>query len=208
MVDAKLLDRDYTVILARLGEQNCPAPPGLEQQWQVAEQSILNLVAKCEEFTPDGITIYTATNPFRKFSNETTCTLAMLFKDGYSADTTDLVGALKDSLQNYFQRKQHGRAKPNGEVIVVILDHEPIGANCRKELVSTLVKATHQVDRDDELGIMFAQVGDNMIARGFLKALDDDLHLAGARYDITDTKLLAVIPKEEAAEFLLMSLTD
>jgi hypothetical protein len=134
----------------------------------VAEQSIINLAAKCEELDSDGLTIYTATSPFRKFSHETTCTLAILFHDGYSAETTDMVGALKDCLQDYFHRKEQGTAKPNGEVIVVILDHEPIGKNCRKELVNILVQATQQVDRDDELGIMFAQVGDNMIARGFL----------------------------------------
>ncbi|AFY70579.1 hypothetical protein Pse7367_2317 [Thalassoporum mexicanum PCC 7367] len=206
--DAKLLDRDYTIILVRLSERECPAPPGLRKQWQVAEKSILNLAAKCEKFDPDGLTIYIADRPFRKYSHEDSCTLAMLFQDDYSTARTDLVEALKDCLQDYFDRKAQGTAKANGEMIVVILDHEPIGKDCRKALVSTLVQTTHKVDRDDEIGVMFAQVGDNMIARGFLQALDDDLHLAGAKYDITDTKLLAELPQDKVTDFLLLALTD
>ena len=55
---------------------------------------------------------------------------------------------------------------------------------------------------------MFAQVGDDSIARGFLSALDDDLGRAGAKLDIVDTKVLGEMEEKDIPQFLLNALFD
>jgi hypothetical protein len=67
---------------------------------------------------------------------------------------------------------------------------------------------THQLDTDEELGIGFVQIGEDMIARGYLTALDNHLEEAGAKFDIVDTKLLNAIKPDSLTEFLLGVLED
>lgn len=63
MSEASLRNRDYTVILVRNASRDAPALPGIEKQWLVAQDSILTLAKKCEEFDSDGLSIYLASTP-------------------------------------------------------------------------------------------------------------------------------------------------
>ncbi|WP_013320441.1 hypothetical protein [Gloeothece verrucosa] len=60
MSEHLLQKRDYTIILAKKAATEAASPPGWQQQWKLAEKSIINLAKKCEEFDPDGITLYIA----------------------------------------------------------------------------------------------------------------------------------------------------
>lgn len=205
MPESLLRNRDYTVILARRGSKTPPTPPGLEQQWLVAQDSLITLAKKCEEFDPDGLTIYIASTPFQKYEHETSAALVELFQGQYASENVNLSKTLQAALDSYFSRKANKLTQKNGEIIIVLLDHEP---KERMAVVKLLVEATKKMDNQEELGIMFAQVGDDFIARGFLNALDDDLHKAGAKYNIADTKVLTELEESAIAEFLLNALYD
>ncbi|AFY69991.1 von Willebrand factor type A [Thalassoporum mexicanum PCC 7367] len=207
MDEAVLHDRDYTVIIARPQPITTDRPPlpDLEERWQLAETAIARLAQKCEELDPDGITLYIATTPLIRYSNATGAMVAEILAAGYLAEQPDLFATLKVAIADYFERKEDELTKANGEIIAVFLDGEPCD---RGDLVQLLVKTSRQMDRNEELGIVFAQVGDDMVARGFLQALDDDLKKTGAKFDLVDSRVVADLQGEEITQFLFGAIYD
>ncbi len=204
MPEQLLKNRHYTFVLARDGQTRLCAPPGLAQQWQTAETSLLAIADACQRFNPQGISLYIADRPFQKYEGVTREDLQVIFKQGYDAiQDFDLCETLSDMMESYFQRKAKGEIQ--GEIILIVIDTEP---KQRQSLIQLLVNATHRIDDEEELGIMFAQVGEDLIAQGFLQALDDDLHQAGAHCDIVDTKRLAQLKLEDIHQFLLSAIVD
>jgi hypothetical protein len=204
MSEYLLHNRDYTFILAR-DAKLLTTMPGLRKKWKIAEKSIIALAQKCEQLNADGINIYIATTPLQKYENETSDALVKLFQHPYATSELNLLATIQTVLENYFQRKANGKTKENGKIIIVILDSEPAD---RRGLIKLLVKTTQQVDNNEELGILFAQVGEDPITKGFLQALDNNLAKAGAKLDIIDTKILNELEEEQITDFLLHAILD
>ncbi|RMF20981.1 MAG: VWA domain-containing protein, partial [Cyanobacteria bacterium J083] len=177
-------NRDYTLIIDKSGSMSTPDQPGGKTRWQAAQESTLALARKCEQFDPDGITVYLFSGRFRRYDNVTSDKVNQIYLENEPMGRTDLAGVLQDALDNYFQRKAAGEAKPNGETIIVITDGEP---DDRKAVMRVIIEASRKIDRDEELAISLIQVGKDRTATEFLKALDDQLQAAGAKFDIVDT---------------------
>ena len=118
---------------------------------------------------------------------------------------TDLLAALEDAIENYFQRKAAGETKPNGETILVITDGEP---EDRKGVMRFIIETSRKLDRDDELGISLIQVGEDAKVTEYLKALDDQLLDAGAKFDIVDTITMTEMGNSSLPDVLLKAITD
>lgn len=200
-----LQNRNYTIILAREVGNPSFQLPNIEEQWQIAEQSLVKIAQKCEEFAPEQLTIYVASQPLQKYNEANSHILKQAIQEGYGLDKVYIYEALKDSLDEHFQRKEKGEMKENGDIILVILDNDP---SKRSALIKLIVETTKKIDSPYEIGILFAQVGDNLMARGFLQALDDNLEIAGATVDIVDTKRLVELTQEQTLEFLLNAILD
>jgi len=205
MSEPLLENRDYTVIIAKTATGLAKPSPRFASRWEEAHEAILALAQTCQALDPDGITLYisstsSAPNPFKCYRQVTTDKLQEIFSDNYPPDALNLLDGLQTALNDYFERKAAGCTKPNGEIVVVLIDGEP---SDRMAIVRAIVKATHTIDSDQELGIGFAQIGDDSIARGFLEALDDDLlSTAGARFDIVHTRVLDEISTSCLTAFL------
>ncbi|MGK7932038.1 MAG: hypothetical protein AB4041_11480 [Microcystaceae cyanobacterium] len=205
MPQTLLRNRNYTIILAReIGDSSFQLP-NIEQQWQIAEKSLIKIAQQCEEFAPEQLTIYLASQPLKKYNQANSKILRQVIQEGYTFKKVYIYDAVKDVLVNHFRRKARGDMKENGEIILIILDSEP---SERSALVKLLVETSKQINSPYEIGILFAQVGDNLMARGFLQALDDDLYHAGATVDIIDTKQLGELSQEQTVEFLLNAILD
>jgi len=177
-------DRDYTLIIDKSGSMSTPDQVGGRTRWEIAQESTIALARKCEQFDPDGITVYVFSGKFKRYDDVTTAKVSQIFQENDPAGTTNLAGVLQDALNNYFQRKAAGQTKPNGETILVITDGEP---DDRKAVFEVIIQATRQMEKDEELGISMIQVGSDAQATKFLKALDDQLQGVGAKFDICDT---------------------
>ncbi|MDX2231939.1 MAG: hypothetical protein NW220_20055 [Leptolyngbyaceae cyanobacterium bins.349] len=205
MADVKLADRDYTVIIAKTAGTTAIAPPHFEQRWTDARAAIVALTQTCEQFDPDGITIYmssknNAGGSFQQYKQVSSDQIDPIFAANYPPDELNLLEGLQLALDDYFARKAANQTKPNGAMIIVLVDGEP---RDRLSVVKTIVQAAAQIERDDELGIGFVQVGDDLIARGFLNALDQDLRSqAGAKFDIVHTRVLETIEPSSLTNFL------
>ena len=200
-----LEERDYTLIIDKSGSMSTPDQLGNRTRWQTAQESTLALARKCEQFDPDGITVYLFSGRFKRYDNVTSDKVTQIFQENDPSGTTDLAGVLKDATDNYLRRKGAGETKPNGETILVITDGEP---DDRKAVMRVIIEASRQIDRDEELAISLIQVGKDQTATRFLKALDDELPAAGAKFDIVDTITLDDMEGLTLSEVLLNAITD
>jgi len=199
-----LANRDYTIILDKSGSMSTRDQAGGKSRWQTVQESTIALARKCEEFDPDGITVYTFSSKFRRYDNVTSAKVEQIFRENEPVGGTNLTAVLQDAINNYFQRRSQGRTK-TGETILVVTDGEP---DDRKSVFEVIIHATRQLQTDEELAISFIQVGSDPQARQFLKALDEQLMSVGAKFDIVDTVTIADMEDMTLSEVLLNAITD
>ena len=198
-------ERDYTLIIDKSGSMSTNDQVGGKSRWEIMQESTLALARKCEQFDPDGMTVYLFSGRFKRFDDVTSNKVAQIFMENDPAGTTNLAGVLKDATDNYFKRKAAGQAKPNGETILVVTDGEP---DDRKAVFEVIVNASRQMEKDEELGISIVQVGSDAQATKFLKALDDQMESIGAKFDICDTVTFDDMEDMSLAEILTNAITD
>jgi len=200
-----MTNRDYTLIIDKSGSMSTPDQAGGRSRWDIAQESTIALARKCEQFDPDGITVYVFSGKFKRYDDVTSAKVVQIFQENDPAGTTNLGSVLQDAINNYFQRKAAGKTKPNGETILVITDGEP---DDRKAVFEIIIRATQQMEKDEELGISMIQVGNDPQATKFLKALDDQLQSVGAKFDICDTVTLDDLEDMSLADVLMNAITD
>jgi uncharacterized protein with von Willebrand factor type A (vWA) domain len=197
--------RDYTLIIDKSGSMSTKDQSGGKSRWAVMQESTFALASKCEELDPDGITVYVFSGKFRRYENVTASKVQQIFKENEPVGRTDLAAVLEDALNSYFQRKTSGQIQSNGETIVVVTDGEP---DDRKAVMRVIIEASRRMEKDEELAISFIQVGNDPDAKRFLKALDDDLHSAGAKFDLVDTLTVDDMENLTMTEVLLNAIVD
>ncbi|WP_013323830.1 vWA domain-containing protein [Gloeothece verrucosa] len=200
-----IADRDYTLIIDKSGSMSITDQPGGKSRWAVMQESTLALASKCQELDPDGITVYVFSGKFKRYNNITGNKVKQIFQENDPNGRTDLASVLKDALNYYFERKEEGKTKPNGETILVVTDGEP---DDRKAVMKTIIEASRRIERDEELAISLIQVGTDPDATRFLKVLDDELQSAGAKFDIVDTITMEDMEDLTLAEVLLNAIAD
>lgn len=200
-----LENRDYTLIIDKSGSMSTRDQAGNKSRWVIMQESALALAAKCEEFDPDGMTVYVFSGRFKRYDNVTTDKVAQIFKENEPSGRTDLAAVLEDALNNYFQRKSAGGIKANGETILVVTDGEP---DDRKAVMKVIIEASRKMDRDEELAVSFIQVGRDAEATKFLKVLDDELQGAGAKFDMVDTITMDDMEDMTLSEVLMNAIND
>lgn len=197
-------NRDYTLILDKSGSMAQTDARTGRSRWNVVQESTLALASRCEQLDPDGITLYVFNGRFRRYDNVRSDTVAKVFREHEPMGSTNLAGVLDDAIGQYFARKNAGKTQ-RCETILVVTDGEP---DDPRAVMKVLIDAARKVERDEELAVSFVQVGDDPGATRFLKALDDDLVRAGARFDIVDTLTVHDLEDRPIAEALLDAIND
>ncbi|KKI98070.1 vWA domain-containing protein [Prochlorothrix hollandica] len=198
-------NRDYTLIIDKSGSMSVADQGGGLTRWQAAQESTLALARKCEQLDPDGITVYTFSSRFKRYDNVTAAKVEQIFLENDPVGRTDLAAVLQDATQNFLNRKNSPGWNKEGEIILVITDGEP---DDQRAVIEVILQTTHRLDRDEELGISFIQVGNDPSARQFLKALDDQLEEVGAKFDICDTITMDDMADMSLVEVLMNAIED
>lgn len=202
--EAQLKDRDYTLILDKsgsMGEHDTPKG----SRWDYAQEATMGLANKINTLDPDGITVYPFSSHWTRYDNVTPVKVSQIFKENEPNGGTNLAGVLKDALDNYFTRKTAGKAKTNGEIFLVVTDGTP---DNEEDVARVIVAATKKIDRDEEIGISFIQVGKCREATQFLKRLDDHLTQEGAKFDIVNTITIEDMGNKSLTDVLIAALDD
>ena len=197
--------RDYTLIIDKSGRMSTPDQRGGRSRWDEAQESTIALARKCEQFDPDGITVYVFSSRFRRYDNVTASKVEQIFQENDPAGSTNLTMVLTDATNHYFQRKKAGKTQAEGETILVITDGEP---DDRRSVIDIIIETTRRLERDEELAISFIQVGYDSGATKFLKALDDQLQDVGAKFDICDTITIDDMSEMSLSEVLMNAIAD
>jgi uncharacterized protein with von Willebrand factor type A (vWA) domain len=200
-----LTQRDYTLIVDRSSSMATRDEIGDRSRWEAIEESTLALARKCHDLSPDGITLYLFSNRFQRYDRVTSETVEQIFQENQPSGGTNLVAVLQDAINRYFQRKAAGEAKPSGEIILIVTDGEP---DNRMAVSEVIMKATQQMERDEELGISLIQVGNDPQVAKYLKSLDDMLLGLGAKFDIVDTVSFDEMENMTLTEVLLNAIAD
>ncbi len=198
-------NRDYTLIIDKSGSLTTDDDGIGKTRWEIAQESTIALAKKCDEIDPDGITIYLYSGRFRRYDNVTVDKIKEIYALNEPMGKSNLKSVLQDALDNYFQRKAQGTAKENGETMLVITDGIP---DEPKEIIKLIIDASKKIDRDEELGISFIQVGKDKKATEYFQALDDLLEGAGAKFDIVDTISMEKMQTMSLTDVLLNALID
>jgi uncharacterized protein YegL len=200
-----LQNRDYTLIIDKSGSMVNRDMPNGQTRWQAMQEATLAIASRCEQFDPDGITVYLFASRFKRYENVTTAKVQQIFQENEPMGSTALDAVLEDAFNRYFQRKAAGQAKQEGELILVVTDGEP---NDQRAVMKVIIEATRKMQRDSELGVSFIQIGKDAQATRFLRALDDELTRAGAQFDICDTITMDEVEDTPINEVLMNALND
>jgi uncharacterized protein with von Willebrand factor type A (vWA) domain len=205
LTNTLLTNRDYTLIVDKSGSMSTADAKNGRTRWETVQESTLAIARKCEQFDPDGLTVYVFAGRFKRYENVTAEKVEQIFQENDPSGGTDLATVLQDATDRYFQRKRLGQAKPQGETILVVTDGEP---DDRKAVMQVVINATQHMDRDEELAISFVQVGADPQATRFLRILDDKLQSAGAKFDICDTITIDGLEDTSLTDVLLNAILD
>lgn len=205
---AQLHHRNYTLIYAPTQLQRPSMPPGFEHRWQHAHAQIMDIAEQCSALADNGLTVYRGiadTDDFQVHQHVRAANLQSLMETAPTPERVTLAPVLQTVFDRYFINKATGKQPANGEIILILIDNEPMD---RFAIAKQIVATSHQLDHNDELGIGWIQVGDDCLTEGFLVTLDDHLQALGAKLDIVDHKPIHQITSDDLAGFLMDVLRD
>jgi hypothetical protein len=196
-------DRDYTLIL----DNSQVMIPNSDNHnlWSIIENATLAIANKCEEYDFDGLSLYLYGEKFSKFEHIKAHQIAHIFDTNQPSGKANLAIVLEEALNNYFQRRTLGYGKSNGETFIVILGSFP---ESPQEVEKVIINAANQISQDEQLAILFIQIGFNQQLTELLTKWDHDLIKLGAKFDICDFILLEEVKPDILAELLLKAIID
>lgn len=200
--------RDYTLFIDKSASMIIKDQPGGKSRWEAIKESTIGLAAFINEYDSDGIKVYIFGSNFKPYYNVDEQKVVELFKHNKPLGTTNLSGALKDGLDDYFKRKGKGQVKEKGEIFLVVTDGIPNNPN---EVIKVIVEASNKVEHQAEIGITFIRIGSDPEAEKFLNFIDDELvKKRKAKFDICDTVDLEDCNQEKVSleEVLIRALSD
>ena len=197
--------RDYTLIIDKSGSMSNRDVSGGRTRWQAMQEATSAVARRCEQFDPDGITVYLFASRFKRYDNVTAAKVDQIFQENEPMGSTALDAVLQNAFDDFFRRKAAGQLKPNGDLWIIVTDGEP---NDQRAVMKVIIDATRKMTRDEELGLSFIQIGKDPLATRFLKVLDDEFMRAGAQFDICDTVTMEDMEDVPLNEILLSAIED
>lgn len=177
--------------------------PNSLTRWKYAEEFFAGFVRAVSGFDEDGMDL----NFFNNSQDVVNGVTADTFKNEWTkrspAGGTSLAAPLQWALDLHFERKAKGENRST--LIIVLTDGEP---QDRASVAGVIINGANKLDRDEELAILFLQVGHDAGAKAFLASLDDDLEGKGAKFDIVDAKNVVDIGNMSPNELVEAAFND
>jgi uncharacterized protein YegL len=151
---------------------------GNKTRWQAAEEFTVGLIGTLAQLDKDGVDVITFGGGIKHYPNVADAsTVSNIFKEQQPMGGTPTAEALTKALE----LANGDGGKP--DLITIVTDGEPNDKEAVKKLI---IQASNALEKDEDLTILFLQVGDNVQAREWLASLDDNL--TEAKFDIVDAK--------------------
>lgn len=148
-------------------------------RWDVAQETVLAITRQLAQYDDDGIDVVRFGGQVQQYPGTTPDKVKEIFASG-PMGTTPTTEALQVCLS------LAGKSNKK-DFILILTDGEP---NDQTSLKKLIVDTANKQQSDEDLTILFIQVGDNAGATKFLQTLDDGLN---AKFDIVDVKTVAEV---------------
>lgn len=198
------LKKNYTLIVDKSGSMATGSPTlAGKSLYQEAEEATLGLVSKLNTLDPDGIDLYFFSSSFKRYEGVTPTKVKELYESNDAMGSTKLDMVLQDAFNHANKRL----ATNNGfeEMIIVVTDGEP---DDRKAVANVIINQANKQVNDSDLTLLILQIGNDIGAGKFLKALDDDLKDVGCKHDIVDVKTYQDMENVGINQILIEAVTD
>lgn len=192
----RLKNYDIAILLDRSGSMVIEDCPNGKSRWDYARENVEAVAARANKIDSDGITVVVFGSKVNVYENTTPDKIQQIYDEVEPIGNTATDAALEGILTSeWFQGRKSGTRKPM--IAIVFTDGKP---NDQNALEKVIVNAANNIERDEDLGISFVQVGYDKGASEFLAYLDNDL-TGKTKFDIVDTKSM-----EELEEIGVMGL--
>lgn len=174
---------------------------GAKTRWDALQETTFGVTTYISQFDPDGIDIIPFAGRFKWFRNAGPEKVLQIFKECTPPmGSTALDAPLQSVFDEYFAKRDAGKLKQNGTMVIVITDGEP---DNQESVMKVLITAANKLYPKDKLSVNFVQVGYDRNATNFLNALDTQLVPRGAVRDIVSTIKLKEIEDKGLQQVLL-----
>lgn len=177
--------------------------PNGQTRHKYTEEFIKPLVTAFSQSDPDGIDVAFFNNKLDPIEGVTAQNFSEEWSKRSPVGGTYLAPALEWAFDLHFKWKAKGDGKST--LIVVVTDGDP---SDRTKIAPLIIATTKKMDRDEEMAVLFLQVGKDKGVTEFLRALDDDLESKGAKFDIVDTKAIEEVANLTANQLLEGAFND
>lgn len=186
---SKVAEYDFTIIVDGSGSMDTKDVKskwfGYSTRWDAVGKEAVHFAEEVEKISPNGINLVIFSGyGSQSFANVSSKDVARIFKNNSPRGGTPLAEGLSAGIDLLKDSKKK-------KFLAVFTDGAP---NSREAAKSVIVNQANSQKTDDELTILFIQVGNDAGATRYLQELDDDL--TQAKFDIVDAKTA-----EEAAAF-------
>lgn len=188
---ARLRGRQVTIVMDRSGSmktQDCAVPmsfgafsPRTLSRWDWCLNQTVDLARQTAQVLPQGLTMVFFSGSDSVYHNVRANMIPNLFMQNSPDGGTNLVGALKRQLDDYFRSQSMGNNQPL--VLAVVTDGDPDSPRALKDLI---INATHKMTSANQITLTFLQVGNDSKGSNLLDELDRELTMKGASFDIVN----------------------
>lgn len=158
-------------------------------RWQEAEEFTMSYARFAEKVDDDGLTVITFNSKLTVYDGVKADKVAEIFHTARPGGSTNLAAALNEAFRKKF-------AAGKKAIVMVITDGVP---DSETEVKNVIIAAANKLEKDEDIGIQFVQIGDDKHAKQFLNDLDDNLK--GAKFDIVNS-----LTREEAEGYSIEQL--
>lgn len=196
-LEARLSEYDFVALIDASGSMGERDLPGGKSRWQHMQESVTAFCRDLEALDSDGIDIVLFGGSTQAFQSVTADKVKDIFASRAPRGSTPLDAALEQGL------KLAGKSSKK-DFIIVFTDGVP---DDQQRVADIIRNQANRQQTDDELTILFVQVGYDSNATAYLRNLDDNLR--GAKFDIVDAKTIEEAEKfSSTAELILAAIND
>lgn len=192
-----LSEFDFKVLIDRSASMGTEDMKG-RSRWAYMQETAEQFCRELDKIDADGIDVILFSGAgLDPYSNVNAAKVRDLFANNAPRSSTPLAQALQMAFD------QAARASKK-VFILCFTDGEP---DDKEAVKRTIIAQSNRQERDEDLTILFVQVGYDAGATRYLKTLDDEL--TGAKFDIVDVKTIDEAEKfNSVAELVVAAIDD
>jgi Mg-chelatase subunit ChlD len=193
-----LSEYDFIVAIDASASMGTEDMPGNRSRWQFMQETAQAFCRDMQKLDSDGIDIVVFSGAsIDTYEGATSEKVAEIFRTRSPRGGTPLAEALQAAL------KLAGKSDKK-DFIIVFTDGEPDDKDAAAKVIRD---ASNKLTADDQLTILFVQVGRDAQATAYLRNLDDNLK--GAKFDIVDVRTVDEAEKfASTAELIVAAIND